>query len=125
MSLSWRELLELGKGPEDREEIMASIERVMEMRDEDIDCSDIPNMADAAGWRPAKPILDEMRRKGRTIDAKERGLPCPDALIERGMRGLADGLGPSGAEMFLDIIIEDRLAYATWARDHSRLATTA
>lgn len=38
---------------------------LMEMRDEDIDCSDIPKVTDFSGWHPLKPRVDAMRAHDR------------------------------------------------------------
>ena len=114
MLMGLSDLLELGNTPEEKEEIRASIRRVRDMRDEDIDYSDIPEMTGASGRKPAKPFLDRMRKNNRRIDAIEKGLPDPDELVNRGMGCLTDSLGADGAEMFLHIVVDDRLDYAKW-----------
>ena len=114
MLMGLSDLLALGHTPEEKEEIKTSIKRVRDMRDEDIDYSDIPKVTDFSGWKPAKPFLDRMRKNNRRIDALEKGLPDPDDLVNRGMGCLADRLGPDGVEMFLHIVIDDRLDYAKW-----------
>ena len=114
MLMGLSDLLELGNTPEEKEEIRTSIRRAKDMRDEDIDDSDIPEMTGGSGWKPARPFLDRMRKNNRRIDAIEKGLPDPDELVNRGMGCLTDSLGADGAEMFLHIVVDDRLDYAKW-----------
>lgn len=44
--------------------------RLMEMRDEDIDFSDIPKVTDFTGWKSAKPYLDKIREHNLRIKAE-------------------------------------------------------
>ena len=124
MLMGLSDLLELGQTPAEKEEIRASFKRVMNMHDEDIDYSDIPEVTDFSNWKPAKPFLDRMRKNNRRIDAKEKGLPDPDELINRGMLCLTKNFGADGAEMFLSIVIEDRLGYYKWLRERAEPIAT-
>ncbi len=114
MLMGLSDLLELGHTPEEKEEIRASIMRVMDMRDEDIDYSDIPEVKDFSGWKPAKPFLDKIRKKNRKIRFQREGLPDPDELTASGMRCLEERLGSAGTDAFISVILDDRLDYAKW-----------
>ena len=114
MMMGLSDLLALAHTPEEKEEIRASIKRVMDMRDEDIDYSDIPEVTDFSGWKPARPFLDKIRKKNRRIRFQREGLPDPDELTVSGMRCLEEHLGNAGAEAFIGIILDDRLDYAKW-----------
>ena len=114
MLMGLNDLLEFGRTPEEKEEIRTSIKRVRDMRDEDIDYSDIPEVTDFSGWRPAKPFLDKIRKKNRKIRFQREGLPDPDELTVSGMRCLEERLGSAGAEAFIGIVLDDRLNYVKW-----------
>ena len=66
----------LAKTPEEREEMKERLLNLMEMRDEDIDFSDIPPITDFSRFKPLKPRLDAMREHNRRIrlerERKER-----------------------------------------------------
>ena len=117
MLLGLNDILDMAKTSEERQEMKSMIIDLMEKDDEDIDYSDIPEVTDFSGWKPAKPFLDRIRKNNRRVDAMEKGLPDPDELINRGMGCLADHLGPDGVEMFLHIVIDDRLDYAKWRQE--------
>ncbi|MBR0035991.1 MAG: hypothetical protein IJP54_09965 [Synergistaceae bacterium] len=65
MSTAIREYLALAKTPEEREEMKERLLALMEMRDEDIDYSDIPRITDFSRFRPLKPKIDAMRENNR------------------------------------------------------------
>ncbi|MBQ3653491.1 MAG: hypothetical protein II954_03625 [Synergistaceae bacterium] len=62
--------LALAKTPEEREEMKARLLRLMEMRDEDIDYSDIPRITDFSRFVRGKPIIDAMREHNRRVEAE-------------------------------------------------------
>lgn len=67
------DVLALAKTPERREELKESLIRLMEMRDEDIDFSDIPKITDFSRFRRAKPYFDAMREHNRRVkEERER-----------------------------------------------------
>ncbi len=59
------DVLALASTPEEREEMKARLIRLMEMKDEDIDFSDIPRITDFSRFRRGKPIIDAMIEKNR------------------------------------------------------------
>ncbi|MBQ7168628.1 MAG: hypothetical protein IJR63_01835 [Synergistaceae bacterium] len=65
MSMAIREYLDLAKTPEEREEMKERLIRLMEMKDEDIDFSDIPRITDFSRFVRGKPIFDAMREHNR------------------------------------------------------------
>ena len=65
MSTAIREYLALAKTPEEREEMKERLLDLMEMRDEDIDYSDIPRITDFSRFRPLKPRVDAMIENNR------------------------------------------------------------
>ena len=69
MLMGLSEVLSLARSQEEREEMKKRILDLMEMRDEDIDYSDIPKVTDFSGWRPLKPRVDAMRTRNREVDA--------------------------------------------------------
>ena len=64
------DVLALAKTPEKREEMKARILRLMEMRDEDIDFSDIPKITDFSRFKPLKPRVDAMREHNLRLKAE-------------------------------------------------------
>ncbi len=64
------DVLALAKTPEEREEMKARLLRLMEMKDEDIDFSDIPKITDFSRFRRAKPHFDAMREHNKRVDAE-------------------------------------------------------
>ncbi len=74
MSTAIREYLALAKTPEEREEMKERLLDLMEMRDEDIDYSDIPRITDFSRFRPLKPHLDAMREHNRRIREQQEHL---------------------------------------------------
>lgn len=64
------EILNLAKTPEERKRMKENIIRLMEMKDEDIDFSDIPEIKDFSGWKKAKPYFDKIREHNLRIDAE-------------------------------------------------------
>ena len=65
MSTAIREYLSLAKTPEEREEMKERLLELLEMKDEDIDYSDIPRITDFSRFRPLKPRIDSMRENNR------------------------------------------------------------
>ena len=59
------DILALTTTPEEREEMKARLIRLMEMKDEDIDFSDIPRITDFSRFRRGKPRIDAMIEKNR------------------------------------------------------------
>ena len=68
MLMGISDVLALAKTPEEREEMKARIIRLMEMKDEDIDFSDIPRITDFSRFRRAKPHFDAMREHNRRVN---------------------------------------------------------
>ncbi len=65
MSMAIREYLASAKTPEQREEMKERLLRLMEMKDEDIDFSDIPEITDFSRFVRGKSIIDAMREHNR------------------------------------------------------------
>ena len=65
MSMGIREYLALAKTPEEREEMKERLLNLLEMRDEDIDFSDIPRITDFSRFVRGKPRIDAMRENNR------------------------------------------------------------
>ena len=65
MSTAIREYLALAKTPEEREEMKERLIALMEMKDEDIDFSDIPRITDFSRFVRGKPFIDAMREHNR------------------------------------------------------------
>ena len=61
------DVLALAKTPQEREEIKASLITLMEMKDEDIDFSDIPRVTDFSRFRRGKAHFDAMREHNRRL----------------------------------------------------------
>ena len=59
------DILALADTPEEREEMKERLIMLMEMKDEDIDFSDIPRITDFSRFRRGKPIIDAMIEKNR------------------------------------------------------------
>ena len=73
MLMGVSDILALAKTPQEREEIKASLIALMEMKDEDIDFSDIPRVTDFSRFRRAKPHFDAMREHNRRLrEERER-----------------------------------------------------
>ena len=60
----------LAKTPEEREEMKERLLNLMEMRDEDIDFSDIPRITDFSRFKPLKPRVDAMREHNLRLKAE-------------------------------------------------------
>lgn len=67
MSKGIREYLALARTPEEREEMKQRLIALMEMKDDDIDFSDIPRITDFSRFKPLKPRLDAMREHNRKL----------------------------------------------------------
>ena len=74
MSMALSEFLDIAtKTPEERREMQESIIRLMEMKDEDIDFSDIPKITDFSRFFRGKPHFDAMREHNRRVkEERER-----------------------------------------------------
>ena len=59
------DILALADTPEEREEMKERLIMLMEMRDEDIDFSDIPRITDFSRFVRGKPRIDAMRENNR------------------------------------------------------------
>ena len=70
MSVGIREYLALAKSPQEREEMKERLIRLMEMKDEDIDFSDIPRITDFSRFVRGKPIIDAMREHNLRLKAE-------------------------------------------------------
>ena len=69
MLMGLSDMLALADTPEEKNEVRESFLRLRQkMRDNDIDFSDIPEITDFTGWKPAKPYFDKMREHNRRID---------------------------------------------------------
>ncbi len=67
MSMAISDYLALAKTPEEREEMKERLLALMEMRDEDIDYSDIPPITDFSRFVRGKPHFDAMREHNRRL----------------------------------------------------------
>lgn len=70
MLMGVSDILALAKTPEQREEMKQRLIRLMEMSDEDIDFSDIPEITDFSRFVRGKPYFDKMRENNRRIKAE-------------------------------------------------------
>ena len=61
------DVLALAGTPEERNEMKERLIRLMEMKDEDIDFSDIPRITDFSRFRRGKPYFDKMREHNRYV----------------------------------------------------------
>ena len=70
------DILALAETTQERQEMKERLIRLMEMRDEDIDFSDIPRITDFSRFVRGKPMIDKMREHNRQIrlerERKER-----------------------------------------------------
>ena len=70
------DILALAETTQERQEMKERLIRLMEMRDEDIDFSDIPRITDFSRFVRGKPMIDKMREHNRRIrlerERKER-----------------------------------------------------
>ena len=64
------DVLALAKSPQEREEMKERLIRLMEMKDEDIDFSDIPRITDFSRFVRGKPIIDAMREHNLRLKAE-------------------------------------------------------
>lgn len=83
MSMALSELLDIvTKTPEERREMQESIIRLMEMKDEDIDFSDIPRITDFSRFVRGKPIIDAMREHNRRVkEERERQIAMNESKM--------------------------------------------
>ena len=76
MLMGLSDVLALARTPEERDEIRKNFLRMRkrrrEMRDDDIDFSDIPEVTDFSGFRPGKPYFDKMREHNLKREAERR-----------------------------------------------------
>ena len=64
------DVLALAKSPQEREEMKERLIRLMEMKDEDIDFSDIPRITDFSRFVRGKPYFDKMREHNLRLKAE-------------------------------------------------------
>ena len=64
------DVLALAKSPQEREEMKERLIRLMEMKDEDIDFSDIPRITDFSRFVRGKPHFDKMREHNLRLKAE-------------------------------------------------------
>ena len=64
------DVLARAKTPQEREEMKERLIELMEMRDEDIDFSDIPRITDFSRFKRAKPHFDAMREHNLRLKAE-------------------------------------------------------
>ena len=82
MSVGIREYLALAKNPHEREEMKERLIKLMEMRDEDIDFSDIPKITDFSRFVRGKPIIDAMREHNRRVkEERERQIAMNESKM--------------------------------------------
>ena len=73
MSMALSEFLDIAtKTPEEREEMKASLLKLMYMPDEEIDFSDIPKITDFSRFKPLKPRVDAMREHNRRVKEERK-----------------------------------------------------
>ena len=71
MLMGLSDMLALAETPEEKNEVRESFLRLRQkMRDNDIDFSDIPEITEFSGWKPAKPYFDAMREHNRKVNAE-------------------------------------------------------
>ena len=63
MIMGLSDILDLAKTPQKREAMRKSLFRLMDMKDEDIDLSDMPENTDYSKAFPAKPYFEAMRAR--------------------------------------------------------------
>ncbi|MBR0257460.1 MAG: hypothetical protein IJQ58_06965 [Synergistaceae bacterium] len=68
MLMGLSDVLALAKTPEEREEMKQRLIRLMEMPDEEIDFSDIPEVTDFSHFVRGKPHFDAMREHNRRVN---------------------------------------------------------
>ena len=67
MLMGLSDVLALARTPKEREEMKQRLIALMEMKDEDIDFSDIPEITDFSRFKPAKPYFDKIREHNRKL----------------------------------------------------------
>ena len=67
MLMGLSDVLALARTPTEREEMKQRLIALMEMKDEDIDFSDIPEVTDFSRFRRGKPYFDKMREHNRYV----------------------------------------------------------
>ena len=71
MLMGLSDMLALAETPEEKNEVRESFLRLRQkMRDNDIDFSDIPEITEFSGWKPAKPYFDAMIEHNRRVNAE-------------------------------------------------------
>lgn len=67
MLMGLSDVLALARTPQEREEMKQRLIALMDMKDEDIDFSDIPRITDFSRFVRGKPIIDKMRAHNRYV----------------------------------------------------------
>lgn len=70
MLMGLSDMFALAKTPEQKERMRETFIRLRDVRDEDIDFSDIPPITDFSRFRPAKPYLDKIREHNKRVNAE-------------------------------------------------------
>ena len=70
MFMGLSDLVALARTPEQKQQIKETFLRLRDMRDDDIDYSDIPRVTDFTGWKRAKPYLDKIREHNKRVNAE-------------------------------------------------------
>lgn len=74
ISMAISDYLDLAKTSEEREEMKQRLIALMEMKDEDIDFSDIPRITDFSRFVRGKPHFDKMRTHNRYVEEMRKRL---------------------------------------------------
>ena len=74
MLMGLHDILKEVKDPDEREAIrqdfLKRMEATRKLRGIEIDCSDIPEVTDFSGFRPAKPYIDRIREHNKRVWAE-------------------------------------------------------
>ena len=74
MLIGLHDILKEVKDPDEREAIrqdfLKRMEATRKLRGIEIDCSDIPEVTDFSGFRPAKPYIDRIREHNKRVWAE-------------------------------------------------------
>ena len=70
MLMGLSDMFALAATPEQKERMRETFIRLRDIRDEDIDFSDIPPITDFSRFIPAKPYLDKIREHNRRVKAE-------------------------------------------------------
>ena len=88
MLMSIDDVRALAKTPQEREEMKERLLKLMEMKDEDIDFSDIPRITNFSRFVRGKPYIDAMREHNKRVNAeRERQKAMNESKSESKMPG--------------------------------------